>query len=143
MAKGVLRKTDDYESVRSLALGAGLEDGSFEGIASVYGYYIDDELAGCAALKESDRVCSVEWLAVRRQDRCKGIGKMLVDRIASDALENGAGQLWALARAPEFFLHIGFEEGSQEDFPGPGLRTCMKCSQFRATCFPKIMVKTL
>ena len=57
MVKGILRKTGDHESVRGLALEAGLEDGTFEGIVCVYGYYIDDELAGCAALKGSGRVC--------------------------------------------------------------------------------------
>ena len=120
-----------------------MEDEDFEGIARVYGYYIDDDLAGCAALKGSGRACSLEWLAVRRQDRGRGIGRTLVDRVASDARQSGANQLWALAREPDFFLHVGFEEGTLEDSPGPTFDNCRKCSQFRTTCFPRIMVMTL
>ena len=142
-AEGVLRKTEDYQSVRHLALEAGLEDGDFEGITSVYGYYIANELAGCVALKDSGNACSVEWLAVRRQHRGKGIGRMLVDKIASDARRSGAKQLWALARTPDFFFHIGFAESSLEASPGPTFDNCRRCDQFRTTCSPKIVVKAL
>ena len=143
VAEGVIRETRDHQSVRRVALEAGLEDGDFEGIISVYGYYIGDELAGCVALKGSGMACSVEWLAVRRQHRGKGIGRMLVDRIASDARRSGAKQLWALARTPDFFIHIGFVEGSLEASPGPSLDNCRRCDQFRTTCSPKIVVKAL
>lgn len=142
-SEGVLRRTEDYEAVRRLAVGSGLEDGEFDKIVCAYGYFIDDELVGCAAMKRSEDTYSVEWLAVREQDRGRGLGRLLVEKVAADAKENGAEELWALARAPEFFLSIGFTLSSLENSPGPTFEVCRKCSQFNIMCFPKIVMKAL
>lgn len=141
--EGVLRRTEDHEAVRRLALDSGLEDGEFDKVVCAYGYFIDDELVGCAAMKRSEGTYSVEWLAVREQDRGRGLGRLLVEKVAADAKEDGAEELWALARAPDFFLRIGFTLCSQEDSPGPTFEVCKKCSQFNITCLPKIVMKAL
>ncbi|UCE81143.1 MAG: GNAT family N-acetyltransferase [Methanobacteriota archaeon] len=142
-AEGILRTTEDYESVRRLALDSGLEDGRFDGIIRVYGYYIGEELVGCVALKLSRGEYSVEWLAVRERDRGKGFGRKLVERVVADAKEQGAKELWALARTPGFFLHMGFVVSPEGNQRGPTVETCRKCPQFNVTCSPKVVAMAL
>jgi N-acetylglutamate synthase-like GNAT family acetyltransferase len=138
-----LKKTDDFEAIRKLALESGLEDGKFDNIVSAFGQFIDDELVGCAAMKLVDGTHSVEWLAVKEEHRRKGLGQSLVDAVAAEAKKSGARRLWALARAPDFFLTIGFSISPPEESPGPTFKGCMKCSQYNVSCFPRIVVRTL
>jgi N-acetylglutamate synthase-like GNAT family acetyltransferase len=139
-----IRKTDDLEAIRRFSLEAGLEDGTFEKIIATYGYYVDDELAGCASLKKDGDWYAVEWLAVADGLRGKGIGSMLVRKIETEAKMRGAERLWALARAPRFFEKIGFRQSAPSDRPeGPTLSNCLLCKQYQRDCFPAIMVKNL
>jgi len=138
-----LRPTTDLEAVRKLALSAGLEDGTFDGLVRVYGLFDEDEVVACVALKRSGNVFSVEWLAVEKDLRGRGIGRKLVTRVADDARSLGASDLWALARAPDFFLRIGFKLSSDEESPGPTYGVCTKCKQYKHTCHPRIVVLAL
>ena len=137
------RQTDDFDGIRSLALRAGLEDGKFDDIVAAYGCFSGHGLVGCAALKRVGDTFSVEWLAVEDSYRRKGIGRAIVERVASEAKGRGATQLWALARAPDFFMRLGFLQSSQEVSPGPNLAGCAKCGQYQVSCFPRIVVKDL
>ncbi len=143
-AKGApgIRKTDDFASIRELALKSGLEEGTFENVAAAYGYYVGDRLVGCAALKIEGQRYSVEWLAVSEELRGMGIGAMLVSRVESEARMMGAGRLWALARAPRFFERVGFRKSSVEEAGGPSMSNCLLCKQYGQDCFPAVVVKT-
>jgi argininosuccinate lyase/amino-acid N-acetyltransferase len=138
-----LIETDDFEAIRGLALESGLEDGAFEDIVIAFGCYSANRLIGCAALKSLGEAFSVEWLAVDESRRKEGIGRKVVERVAAEAKSRGATQLWALARAPDFFLRVGFMLSSPEESPGPTLSGCIKCPQYQTTCHPKIVVKDL
>ncbi|MGD9963678.1 MAG: GNAT family N-acetyltransferase, partial [Thermoplasmata archaeon] len=131
-----LRKTEDYDAVRALALRSGLEDGTFENIVMAYGYYIGDELFGCAALKREGERYAVAWLAVSETLRRKGVGRLLVRGIETEARMRGADRIWALARAPRFFERIGFRIASSGESAGPTMSNCLLCSQYQRTCFP-------
>jgi N-acetylglutamate synthase-like GNAT family acetyltransferase len=135
--------TTDYDGIRRLALAAGLEDGSFENVIRSYGIYEGEELRASVALKRVSDVFSVEWLAVCEGMRHRGIGRRLVTRVADDAKSLGARDLWALARAPEFFLRIGFRLCSEEESPGPTYSGCAECPQYRSSCHPRIVVLRL
>ncbi|UCE91323.1 MAG: GNAT family N-acetyltransferase [Methanobacteriota archaeon] len=138
-----LEETEDFDAMRSLARRSGLEGGKFDDIAVAYGCYAGEQLMGCAALKRLGEAFSVEWLAVDSSRRNEGIVRMIVERIASEVRDRGATRLWALARAPDFFLRIGFLPSSPEASPGPTLAACHKCAQYDATCIPKMVVKNL
>lgn len=138
-----LRKTDDFEAIRTLALRSGLEDGTFEGIVTAYGYHIGEELVGCVALKRDQERFAVEWLAVSEQLRHKGIGKMLVKKIEGEARMRGADRIWALARAPRFFESIGFRVATSDESGGATMSNCLLCSQYQRSCFPAIVVRQL
>ncbi len=143
-AKGApgIRKTDDYEAIRDLALKSGLDDGTFENVTAAYGYYLGDKLVGCVALKKEVDRYSVDWLAVSEELRGMGIGAMLVTRVEAEARMMGAGRLWALARAPRFFERVGFRKSSIDEAGGPSMSNCMLCKQYQNDCFPAVVVKT-
>jgi len=136
-------QTTDHEAIRKLALEAGLEDGSFDNVISSYGVFEKGNLRACAALKRAGDVFSVEWLAVSEGLRGQGIGRELVMTVADEARCQGATDLWALARAPDFFLHIGFRPSSESESPGPTFSGCAKCPQYRKTCSPRIVTLRL
>lgn len=138
-----IRPTEDREAVRALALEAGLEDGSFDGVIRTYGVFDDSQLKGCVGLKKAGEVYSVEWLAVKEELRGHGIGRKLVQRVAEDARSLGAKEIWALARAPDFFLRMGFTLSSEEESPGPTYAGCAKCPQYKKTCRPHIVTMKL
>ena len=138
-----LRITNDYEAIRRLALASGLEDGTFQRTVVAFGYYLFDDLVGCATLRKDGEMYSVDWLAVAEHMRGKGLGSGLVDVIAREAGEREANRLWALARAPEFFEKIGFRRTVENDGIGPVLANCLVCPQYHKSCFPAIMLKDL
>lgn len=138
-----LRETDEFDRIRALAVSSGLEDGLFEHVAEAYGIYDGSELVGCAALKIEGPRHSVEWLAVRDGLRLKGLGTRLVREVESSAKRRGAKRLWAVARAPAFFRHIGYSEASDDDLERPPMASCRACRQFGKTCHPEMMVKDL
>lgn len=137
----VLRKTDDFDAVRSLALASGLEDGTFEDIVTAFGCYIHGKMVGCVALKVSGDKHSVEWLAVTDGLRRMGLGRMLVAKVESEARLRGADRIWALARAPRFFESIGFRVASPHEVGSPTMSNCFLCSQYQRSCFPAVVVK--
>lgn len=138
-----LRRTQDFEAVRRLALESGLEDGSFASIVAAFGLYSENDLVGCAALKQTERSFSVEWFAVSEPLRRRGLGKKLIAEIEREARLRGADRLWALARAPAFFQKLGFRLAGENEMGGPTLDNCMKCPQYMRSCNPAIVVKAL
>jgi len=138
-----LRRTDEFEKIRALAVSSGLEDGPFEYIVEAFGVYRGSELVGCAALKADGTRHAVEWLAVNEGLRLKGLGKKLVSEVEMSARKRGATRLWALARAPAFFRRIGFSGAPEDDSERPPMASCMACKQYGKTCHPEIMVKQL
>lgn len=138
-----LRRTRDYEAVRRLALGSGLEDGPFADVVAAFGIYAGDELVGCAALKQTNSAFCVEWLAVSKPLRGRGLGSKLISEVEREAVQRGATRLWALARAPAFFQKLGFSMADKNDTGGPTLNNCMRCPQYMKNCMPAIVVKPL
>ena len=138
-----LRRTNEFEKIRALAVISGLEDGPFEFIVEAFGVYRGSELVGCAALKVDGPRHAVEWLAVKDGLRLKGLGTKLVNEIEMTARKRGATRLWALARAPAFFRRIGFSVAPEDDSERPPMASCMVCKQYGKTCHPEMMVKQL
>lgn len=139
----VLRKTSDYGAMRSLALRAGLEDGNFDGYDASFGYFVDDTLVGCAALKVKEGLYTVECLAVSEEYRGRGLGRSLIGMIEAEAIAKSANQIWALARAPGFFIRNGYRQMDPESPGGPSMKGCATCPQFNNTCKPAIVRKML
>ena len=138
-----MRQTTDFNAMRELALRSGLEDGSFDNYIVAYGYYVGPDLVACAALRPRDGVLTVESLAVSDAYRGKGLGRSLVSAIEREARKRGAAEVWAIARAPEFFERIGYSRVEPGHSRGPSLKGCESCQQFRRNCDPAVVRKTL
>lgn len=129
--------------MRGLALRAGLEDGNFDGYDASFGYFVDDILVGCAALKVKEELFTVECLAVSEEYRGRGLGRSLIGMIESEAVARGANQIWALARAPGFFMRNGYRQMDPDSPGGPSMKGCATCPQFNIACNPAIVQKML
>lgn len=139
----VLRQTTDFEAMRSLALRSGLEDGSFDNYIVAYGYFVGERLVACAGLRPRGDVLTVECLAVSEEFRRQGLGRSLVRIIEDEARRGGAKELWAIARAPEFFVRMGFSKIQPGHSRGPTLEACINCIQYGKNCNPSVVMKSL
>ena len=138
-----LRETSDFSAMLILARESGLESEHLTGIVSAYGFYLDDKLVGCAALKKTDNLFMVECLAVAEGMRGRGLGRILVARVEKEAEAIGAKKLWAIARQPRFFERIGYRVSTAIDQGTPNNDDCATCPQFGKSCYPAIVVKDL
>ncbi len=141
--KYVFRDTDAFEVMRALARRSGLEEGGNDPFDDAHGCFLGDELIGCAGLKMSDGVFTVENLAVDERFRDEGIGTILVRMIEQDAQRRGATGIWALARAPEFFKKLGYAEADPPAGGKPSMLGCLSCPQYKKSCNPALMFKAL
>ncbi|MGQ9587732.1 MAG: GNAT family N-acetyltransferase [Thermoplasmata archaeon] len=139
----ILSETHDFDSIRALSLRSGLEDGSFEHIVKAYGFFSNNRMVGCVALKVENGVYSVDWLAVESGMRGKGLGSALVRRVEEEAKMRGCRKLYTVARAPVFFEKLGFRIAASDDSDGPTMSNCQRCPQYLKSCFPAIVVKSL
>jgi N-acetylglutamate synthase-like GNAT family acetyltransferase len=139
------KRTQDYEAVRELAVRAGLEvsDEPVEAIVAAFGFYLDGRLMGCAALEHENGHHFLEWVAVDPSVRMRGVGSSLVALVEGEARARGMTELWAKARAPEFYRSIGYRVlGAKEKGPKT-LDGCTDCPEFKKSCCPAIVVKDL
>ena len=142
-ARMEMRPTNDYTSMVALARKSGLETTSLTNVLAAYGFYLGDDLVGCACLRQSSGIFMIECLAVDDRMRGKGLGSILVIEIEHDAREIGVKKLWAIARQPAFFEKNGYLRTSGSEPDGPRLRDCESCSQYLRDCHPAIMLKYL
>lgn len=76
---------------------------------------VDDAIAGCIALRpmNEDGVCEMKRLFVREEFRGKGIGRVLTEKIITDAKEIGYHTMWLdtlqrMETARSLYKKIGF-----------------------------------
>jgi putative acetyltransferase len=88
---------------------------------------IEDEIAGCAALKRfDDRRCEAKRLYVRPQFRGHRVGRALIDWVIAEARTAGYREMVGdtmpvMRQALEMYLRMGFEiTGPYADHPTPG-----------------------
>jgi putative acetyltransferase len=88
---------------------------------------IDDEPAGCAALRRFDGTrCEAKRLYVRPKFRGRGLGRALLDWVIAEARGAGYSELLGdtmpvMAAALEIYLRMGFERtGPYAGNPTPG-----------------------
>jgi N-acetylglutamate synthase-like GNAT family acetyltransferase len=140
-----IRPMHDREAALRLGVEAGLTEAVKElsELKVLRGAYEGSQLIGVVAQRQDGALHLVSWLAVVESHRGRGIGEALLVELETEALEDGVGCLWAIARAPGFFFHHGYEavdEGPEADVL---LAECRACNQYGATCTPIRVVKVL
>lgn len=99
------------------------------------------EIAAAARLEMNVEHPFVEEVAVRADLRRTGLGKEVVEAVLEEAKDRRIGTIWAMARAPEFFRGIGFEQESERGLLEELLKTCRQCPDYLKTCNPALFKK--
>ena len=76
-------------------------------------------------------------IAVERDFRKFGIGKLMMDEAVREVKRRGGDALYLVARAPGFFRKLGFDAVAPEN--APLFFECAQCPQYQKTCHPEIM----
>ncbi len=103
----------------------------------------DSRIVGCVAVDVfwAD-LAEVKSLAVAKDRRSQGIGRILVEAAEADARKLGVKKLFALTNEKGFFLSRGFTPIDRDTLPEKVWRECIACSKFDA-CDEIAMIKNL
>jgi len=85
-------------------------------------------LLGCGALKlYDDEVAEIRSLCVAPEIQRRGVGRALTKRLLKEAEQLGLRTVFALTRAPEFFVKCGFRLTARQSFPMKITEDCLNC----------------
>ena len=115
----------------------------YENLQSFIVAEIDGNIAGCCALQIiwSDLV-EIKSLAVDKQYKNKGIGKMLINTAIDNAKQLQLSQIFALTLEPDFFEKLGFEAVEKDKLPMKVWSDCAKCPK-QQNCDEIALIKQL
>ena len=85
----------------------------------------------------------VEEIAVRKDLRRSSLGSKIVEAILDEARERGIKDIWAMARAPEFFGSLGFETAPEKELLAKLMEGCKVCRDHITVCNPVLMKKRI
>ena len=89
------------------------------------------KIVGCSALHISwDDLAEIKSLAVAKNYQNKGIGGKLAEACIREAKEIGAGRVFALTYAPDFFKKLGFRQTPHNKLPHKIWAECINCPKF-------------
>jgi amino-acid N-acetyltransferase len=107
--------TELYESVREFLVAEG-EQG---------------DVIGCGALKfYNAELAEIRSLCVRPGVQNQGIGRLLAEKLVTEAEQFGLKTVFALTTTLEFFAKCGFREVARERFPMKVWRDCLRCDRY-------------
>ncbi len=103
----------------------------FENLQSLYVVSEGDEILAIAGLHILwDNLAEIRSLVVSPEHAGKGIGKLLVDHIVSEAAKLEIEKLLSLTYQVEFFKRCGFTIVDKETMPQKVWKDCINCSKF-------------
>jgi amino-acid N-acetyltransferase len=92
----------------------------------------DDLLAGCAALHfYGPSMGEIRSLAVDPSVSRKGMGRILVESLISEAREFGLSGVFAFTYVVPFFQRLGFREVERGELPLKAWKDCLRCPKFQ------------
>ena len=123
---------DDLQDVLALLRGCELLE---SGVAEALGDFLvarsDEELLGCAGLEVYGEVGLLRSVAVAERARKSGLGRRLVESMATSGAHRGLRELYLLTTtAPTFFGRMGFVPVTRDLVPA-GIATSW---EFRTGC---------
>lgn len=144
----IIRETEDFLSLSTLfnesGMGVKIEDRMPGRIIKMW--RMDDpktgELMAASTLETRDGVYSLGDIAVRRDLRRKGYGRVMQNVVFSHAKSMGVTELWACAKEPDYYKLCGWEVMDWESSPEIAVY-CFSCGKRGKTCRPEIMKYSL
>ena len=106
------------------------------------GAFVGQRMVGTISLDDYRGLPVVGRIAVSREYRGSGLGRRLLTTLEAEALRRGLTELWATARAPGFFVAMGYAvvaEGRERDLL---LSECFTCGQYSKECHPQAVRKS-
>ncbi len=101
-------------------------------------------MIGAYSLSRRFGVTVLDYIAVKKDARQKGLGSIILSRIKEKCRENGVEKIYLTAKAREFFLKNGAKEISDAlPLYGELLGECAECPQRGKECFPSVMEITV
>lgn len=95
--------------------------------------YAGGKLAGCGALHfYSPLVGEIRSLAVAEEAKVRGIGRLLVEHLVSEAKSFDLAAVFAFTYVPEFFQKVYFQTVERGELPLKAWKDCMRCPKFQA-----------
>jgi amino-acid N-acetyltransferase len=105
--------------------------------------YSGARLVGCGALHfYSPTSAEVRSLAVDPSIKTRGVGRLIVEALEQEAMENDLHALFAFTYVPEFFRKVGFREVERGELPLKVWKDCLRCPKFQC-CDEIAVVKAL
>lgn len=95
--------------------------------------YNGQQLSGCAALHfYTPTSAEVRSLAVKPEVKQQGIGRVLVEAVEKEAIENDLESIFAFTYVPGFFSRLGFGEVERGELPLKAWKDCLRCPKFHS-----------
>lgn len=92
---------------------------------------IDTKVVACGALEIfTEDLGEVRSLVVDEAHEGRGLGRLLVERIADEARSIGLRRLMALTYVPAFFSKLGFKIVEKDTLPEKVWGVCVKCYKY-------------
>jgi amino-acid N-acetyltransferase len=105
--------------------------------------YDDARLVGCGALHfYTPTSAEVRSLAVNPDLKSRGIGRVIIEGLEKEALDQELHAIFAFTYVPQFFSKLGFEEVERGELPLKAWKDCLRCPKFQC-CDEIPMVKAL
>jgi N-acetylglutamate synthase-like GNAT family acetyltransferase len=99
----------------------------------------DGDVVACGSLKiYSPALAEIAGVAVRDEWQGRGLGRVVIDALMTEAKSLDLRQVFALTRKPAFFLRLGFGPAEKEQFPQKVWADCARCP--RQACCDEIAV---
>jgi N-acetylglutamate synthase-like GNAT family acetyltransferase len=134
----LIAPSDDHAAAWALAKAAHLEVAETpEQPLAMWGAFADGRMVGTISLDTYGGLPVVGRIAVSQGYRGSGLGGRLLDALEGEARRRGLTELWATARAPGFFVAMGYSvvaEGRERDLL---LSECLTCGQYATECQPQ------
>ena len=93
--------------------------------------YDGPDLAGCGALHfYSPTSAEVRSLAVHQKRKRGGVGRLIVEALEREAVENDLENMFAFTYVPGFFARLGFDEVERGELPLKAWKDCLRCPKF-------------
>lgn len=105
--------------------------------------YDGDELAGCGALHfYTPTSAEVRSLAVNPAIKSRGVGRLLVEALEQEAIDQELHAIFAFTYVVDFFRKLGFREVDRGELPLKAWKDCVKCPKIEC-CDEVAVLKAL
>src|SRR5579884_2801998 len=100
-------------------------------------------IVGCGALHfYTPQSGEIRSLAVAPEAKTRGIGRMLVEALETEARQYDLAAIFAFTYVDGFFSKLGFSEVDRGELPLKAWKDCLRCPKFQA-CDEIAMLKQL